>query len=131
MLARLALVVVAAVAIAWLILGLRVVHLERAGVAEGLASRGSDPTSLARARDLLHAADRLTPDRRPELLELQLLIFADRPREALAVGQHLTREEPDNVAAWGLVLGLARRMHLPRLEAESRGQLRSLSPPVR
>lgn len=130
MTARLGLVVGAAIAIAWLILGLRAVHLERAGVAEGLASHGRDAAALSRARGLLHEAERLTPDRQPQLLELQLLIFADRPREALVVAQRVTRAEPDNLEVWSLVLGLARRLHQPGLGDVARNHVRTLSPRV-
>lgn len=130
MISRLVLMILAAAALAWCILGLRATHLENSA---GNALRGlgdKSPQHIARARWLLHRAADLSSDRQPEIRELQLLLLAGRAREALALSRRLAAAEPGNGIAWLGVAAAAERLD-PRLAARARDRLRRLSPPVR
>lgn len=98
MIARGAVVVAAVVAIVVLAGQLRIVrdvhHAERLA---------GSPAGAAESQALLEKAAADTSDTRPEVREVQLLLFSGKPVEALTVAQRVVRAEPDNAEAWLLV----------------------------
>jgi hypothetical protein len=130
MIGRLVLMILAAAALAWCILGLRETRLENAaGSAAGALGAGS-PQRIAQARWLLHRAADLSSDRQPQFRELQLLLLAGRASEALALARRLAAAEPENGFAWFGVAAAAQSLD-PPLAARARARLHQLSPPVR
>lgn len=130
MIARLALVMIAATALAWQVIGVREVHLENAGTHAAAASLRGDTSGLAQAHELLRRAGALSLDREPEFRELQILSSLDRRREALALARRLAGHERDNVMAWITIARLARDQD-PALAAQAQARVRALKPAVR
>jgi Flp pilus assembly protein TadD len=129
--ARVAVVIVALAAIAWLGTGLHAVDLEQHGMAIGgrLAKRLSLSEALAAGR-FYERARRFDPDTQPLLLEAGALrFFKEESAKALGLAREVTRREPENVSAWALVAILADRLD-PRLAARARRRAGELSPPV-
>ena len=123
MLARAALIVVAVVVCLWLVAGSRSAHL----VAE--AERPSSSTEIAPAdlehrRDMLEDARRLNPDPTPDIREAQLLVIADRDREAVRVVQEVVEREPENYEAWLVLRQAAFRVDPPLFRRATREALR-------
>jgi hypothetical protein len=125
--ARIALIAVAAVVLAWLAFGFRAVRLEdQADAVVKRAHAGKVSTADVRqARDRLHEAERLNPDRSPDLTEGELLYAIGRDREAVQVGRAVIADEPENTQAWYLAYA-AERNRSVRLAALAR--LRQLNP---
>jgi predicted Zn-dependent protease len=100
MFARAALGALALVVCLWLLAGLRSSHL----AAEAERPSGTmvkiNPADLERRRDMLDDARRLNPDPTPDIREAQLLIIADRDREAVRVVRKVVEREPENYEAW-------------------------------
>jgi predicted Zn-dependent protease len=129
--ARIALIAVSLVAIAWLATGWRAARLEsRASATVGDRSLAGT-TRVNRASSLFERSRRFNPDTRPILLEAGLLLFVDsgRPRALRLIGDVL-RREPDNVYAWNL-LAQGPAGTNPALVARAKARVRVLSPPVR
>jgi hypothetical protein len=97
-LARLAVALVALVAIGWLAVMERDARLYDRGIAAG----GSldDPRTSARADDDLEAARLLNPDRTPDVGRSLILWTVGRAPEARALLEDVVRAEPDNLSAW-------------------------------
>lgn len=116
--ARIALVVVAIVAV--------VLLSARLSIARDVArAEAIGPADAARAQWLLQDAARRTSDTTPLLREAQLMLFADRPRDAIAAARRATEEEPENAQAW-LLLSQAAAGSDRRLAAEADRQVRVL-----
>lgn len=124
---RCALVVVALLAEAWLLLGLRMVELEAQGrEVRSEAQRGRVTADEVRhGQDLLHRARRLNADSGPLYEESLLLLNAGRRREAAAAARRLVEEEPDNLDGWILVYLIPRGRQLGE---EALRRVRALSP---
>jgi predicted Zn-dependent protease len=121
MIARLVVVACAVAAI--------VVLAGRLDVARDVARAEAIGTSnVPEARRLLRDAARRTSDTTPLVREAQLLLFARRPEEAVAVARRATREEPDNARAW-LVLAQAAEDADPPLAAAARRRIDALVAP--
>jgi predicted Zn-dependent protease len=124
-LARILLVVAALAAGGWLAVQ------ERAASAEqGLTKIAFENGNLADAERLLAADRRLNPDRRADLFEAVILGRQGDFRGAVTAIQRVTRAEPENIEAWGLLASAAKRT-APALAARARQRARELSPPVR
>jgi hypothetical protein len=104
--ARVAVVAVAAVALAWLGVMERDARLQAEGIAG--ASRLHAPGTFGRAEDDLRAARFLNPDATPDFARAVLYQGAGRPRQASALLERIVRREPDNLAAWGLIYAVTR-----------------------
>jgi predicted Zn-dependent protease len=116
--ARIALVVVAVAAV--------VLLADRLSVARDVArAEAIGPADAPRAQRLLQDAAARTSDTTPLLREAQLMLFADRPRDAIAAARRATQEEPENAQAW-LLLSQAAADGDPRLAAEAQRRLRAL-----
>jgi hypothetical protein len=132
MIARIAVVSVALVAIAWLATGLHASNLEQHANRVGAVTSGK-PLGYAqvqRAARLYERARAFNADTRPILLEANLLSFFRRGNvRALALAREVARHEPDNVTAWAIVAGMAARLD-PPLAVRARNNIARLSPPV-
>jgi predicted Zn-dependent protease len=104
---------------------------ERAASAEqGLTKIAFENANLAEAPSLLAADRRLNPDHRADLFEAVILGRQGDFRGAVAAIQRVTRAEPENIEAWGLLASAAKRTD-PALAATAQARARELSPPVR
>jgi hypothetical protein len=127
---RLAIAVVAVLAIAWLGINLRGYTLSERG--ERLAATpNATPAQVREAEDDLEDARFLNPDTRPLLVEGSLLAAqgGTRAREGLALLERAVRREPDNLVAWGVLADATRRLD-PARSRQARRRARELSPPV-
>jgi hypothetical protein len=131
MLARIAVLVVAAAAVVWLATGLHAADLEQRATNIGANRPGNFSIPKAReASRLYERSRRFNADTRPILLEANLLSFFRAGNDrALALARAVTRREPDNVNAWAIVAGMASRVD-PPLAVRARRRIRELSPPV-
>ena len=125
MAARIAVAVVAVVALAWL----GVMERDRRLYERGVATAGHLRTAaeIMRAEADLRAARLLNPDPAPDLQRALVLRFAGRDAAATALLEDVLRREPDNRSAWGGVLALTADRD-PALAARARGALRRLDP---
>ena len=121
MIARVAVVVVAVVVIAWL------------GAMESNARQLARADDAARARNYMAAighlrdADRLSADTTADVRRAFVLQGAKRGAEARALLEDVVRREPDNLTAWGLLLTFSRATD-PAAAARAQAQLRRLDP---
>ena len=122
---RIVLIVAALLAGAWLAVQERAARAE-VGLTK-IAFENGDPAGPER---LLAADRRLNPDQRPELFEAVILGRQGDFRGAVAALQRVTRAEPENIEAWGLLASAAKRTD-PALAAEAQARARELSPPIR
>jgi predicted Zn-dependent protease len=98
----------------------------RLSVARDVARAESiGPANAPRAQRLLEDAAERTSDTTPLLREAQLMLFAGRPRDAIAAARRATRAEPDNAQAW-LLLSQAAADSDRELAAEAQRRLRAL-----
>lgn len=122
---RVALVVVALFALAWLAVMERDARLLDRGA--DAVRPGATAAELGRAQDDLEAARLLNPDTRPDQ-ELALLHEARGDSErALATMEDVVRREPDDLVAWGVLAVLARGDD-PAVEARAVAAARRLDP---
>jgi predicted Zn-dependent protease len=122
---RIVLILAALLAGAWLVVQERAARAEQRLTA--IAFENRDP---ADAQRLLKTDRRLNPDRRPDLFEAVILGRTGDFKGAVALIQRVTRAEPENIEAWGLLGSAAQRVD-PKLAAEAKARARALSPPVR
>jgi predicted Zn-dependent protease len=130
MLARVLLIVIAVVALAWLGVSLRgydqYEHGERLAFAPDAGK-----TQVDEAARLLEDARFLNPDTRPLLTKGALLVArgGTRAPEGVALLEEAVRREPDNVVAWAVLASTTRRLD-PERSREARARADELSPPV-
>jgi predicted Zn-dependent protease len=103
--------------------GLRAARDENAALA--LSERALSAPDLARAESLLRRAAGRTPSTRPELRLAQLEAFAGRPAAARRIAEGIVRREPENAAAWRLLVEVAGD---PARSAAARAEVEALSP---
>ena len=123
--ARLAVAVVALVAIGWLAVMERDARLYERGIAAG--GRLDDARTVARAEADLEGARLLNPDRTPDVGRSLVLWTSGRAGEARALLEDVVRSEPDNLSAW-TALGWVNDGEDPALEQRVRAQMRRLDP---
>ena len=123
MLARAALLVVALAACLWLAAGLRASRL-LADAERPFGSARIDAAEIERAHGLLADARRFNPDPTPEIREAQLLVVADRDREAVRVLKGVLEREPENYEAWLGLRQAAFRVDPPLSRRATREALR-------
>ena len=125
---RVAIGVLAAVALAWLVLGLRAARLEsEAADLVGRSPADAPQDRLERARDAYRRARSFNADAAPEVREAGLLNFDGRRREALELLRDVVRSEPENPDAWILIAGVAAELD-PPLAERARRRARELNP---
>jgi hypothetical protein len=115
MAARIAVVAVAVVVLAWLGVMERDTRLQSRAVQATQSTR--DRATLARADADLRAARFLNPDTAPDFNRALLLRIRGDTSGAAAVLRDVVRREPDNVTAWRVLYALTRD---PRALAEAR-----------
>ncbi|MBE2316391.1 hypothetical protein DVA67_010415 [Solirubrobacter sp. CPCC 204708] len=125
MVARVLLVVAALVAGTWLVVQARAGRAEERLIE--LAFEAPEPPPQAESERLLTQARRWNPDRRPELFEGVILARQGRTREAIATLQAVTRAEPANLEAWGLLRSAAADTD-PAIAQQAAARARALSP---
>jgi predicted Zn-dependent protease len=128
--ARLVLVAVAVLVLAWLGVNLRGYDTYEDGQRLALAPNAT-PESAAQAAQLLQDARFLNPDTRPTIAKGALLVATGGAgvREGRALLEEAVRKEPDNVIAWSVLAGATRRLD-PQRSREAQARARELSPPV-
>jgi predicted Zn-dependent protease len=122
---RILLIVAALTAGAWLYVQERAARAE-----QGLTKIAFENGNLDHAQRLLEADRRLNPDHRPDLFEGVILGRRGDFRGAVTAIQRVTKAEPENIEAWGLLSSAAARVD-PGLADLARARARALSPPVR
>jgi len=118
MVARVVLVTVAAVVLAWL------------GVMERdhrLFIRGAGASTFARADSDLRASGLLNPDSQSDLFRAFRLKYAGRWQEAVAMVERVLRREPDNLYAWNALVMVAQGRD-PAAVLRARAAARRLDP---
>jgi predicted Zn-dependent protease len=130
MLARVLVIAVGLVALAWLGINLRGFDRYEDGQRLALAPNATE-ASAAQAARLLEDARFLNPDTRPMLAKGALLVARGgaRVNEGMALLEEAVRKEPDNVVAWAVLASATRRLD-PQRSREARARARALSPPV-
>lgn len=121
--ARVGLVALAAVAVAWLAYDLRALSLDAQGRATAKVARR--PAQVDRALSLFAQAARGNADPTPRINEAKFLLTLGRTRQAVDVLGTVTRANPGNVVAWTL-LETATAATDPPHAANANQQLRSL-----
>ena len=123
---RIALVLVAIVALAWLGNEVRIMRLE--DDAEAVLDRaraGKVPEAdVKHAADLLESSRRLNPDQAPVITEGQLRYATGDADGAALLARSVTLDEPDNLQAWFLVWAAASD---PAVKRQALTQLRRLN----
>jgi predicted Zn-dependent protease len=122
---RILLIVAALTAGAWLYVQERAARAE-----QGLTKIAFENGNLDHAQRLLEADRRLNPDHRPDLFEGVILGRRGDFRGAVTAIERVTKAEPENIEAWGLLSSAAARVD-PGLADLARARARALSPPVR
>ena len=90
----------AVAACAWFVVGIR--QAQEIQRASAILSRASTvtPAEARTVSSLLSSAAFLDPDREVNLLRGQLALERGRPSRAQQIIEHVTRAEPQNLAAW-------------------------------
>ena len=130
MAARMAVVAVAVLAIAWLGVNLRGFDRFEAGQKLALAPNATD-ASARQAAQLLEDARFLNPDTRPTVAKGALLVARGGAgvKEGRALLEEAVRKEPDSVLAWAVLASATRRLD-PQRSRQARARALELSPPV-
>ena len=130
MLARVVVVAVAVLALAWLGVNLRGYDRFESGQRLALAPNATD-ASARQAAQLLEDARFLNPDTRPMVAKGSLLVARGGAgvKEGRALLEEAVRKEPDNVVAWAVLASATRRLD-QRRSRQARARALELSPPV-
>jgi hypothetical protein len=130
LIARLLVVAVAMLVIAWLGINLRGYDRFESGQRLALAPNATDASAREAAR-LLQDARFLNPDTRPMVAKGALLVArgGNGVKEGISLLEEAVRKEPDNVVAWSVLASATRRLDAQRSRA-ARARANELSPPV-
>jgi len=128
-LARIALIVAALVVAACLVFTLRAIRLEADARASLPGGGAIPPAAVAHAERLLRDAEDLNPDIRPLLVRAALLTGVKQPQRAVPLLREVVRREPDNAAAWSLLVRNLRSYDATAADA-AESRLRAIAPPV-
>jgi hypothetical protein len=125
--ARALVVLLSALVLAWLAVGLRAVRLEDQAQAVLDRARSGEVSNaeVEQARDRLHEAADLSPDRGPAIREGQLLDAVGRRAEADFIAQLVVLDEPENLQARFLAWVTAAD---PEARQRALDELRKLNP---
>ena len=125
-LARGLLALLAIVLIAWFAVLARNHEIATSASSRVVSEPGMGAADWERAMDDLERADLLDPSSQWSLVRAQYLLLRDR-RAALKVADDVLRSEPDNLAAWWVVLRAARELDRQRWR-EAGAQIERLNP---
>ena len=121
MVARVAVAIVAVLAIAWLGVMERDERMVQRGV------QASKQGERARAERSFRDARLLNPDSAPDVLRSFLYLGANRRAEAKALVEDVVRREPDNLTAWFVLFRISQGTD-PALERRALAARRRLDP---
>ena len=121
MVARVAVAIVAVLAIAWLGVMERDERILQRGV------QASKQGERARAERSFRDARLLNPDSAPDVLRSFLYLGANRRAEAKALVEDVVRREPDNLTAWFVLFRISQGTD-PALERRALAARRRLDP---
>ena len=121
MVARVAVAIVAVLAIAWLGVMERDERMVQRGV------QASKQGERARAERSFRDARLLNPDSAPDVLRSFLYLGANRRAEAKALVEEVVRREPDNLTAWFVLFRISQGTD-PALERRALAARRRLDP---
>lgn len=112
MLVRAIVLVLAGLACAWFLLGIRQAH-DTGHAISLLAQSSLTPAEAARVRSLLDGAAILNPDREVDLARGKLALLEHDRARAERILSGVTRSEPLNLEAWVLLAQAALNRDLP------------------
>jgi hypothetical protein len=125
---RVALIVLAAAAVAWLAAGIGASHAQDDLGRLVATTAEPDHADYARADELRRGAERYVPGRRPSLLEATLRLRGDGAGAARLL-EDVVADEPENAEAW-LLLARADADRDPVRAARAMARVRALAPDV-
>jgi predicted Zn-dependent protease len=128
LLPRIAIAVVALLAVAWSAVLWRDDRIGSDASSRLIMSERLTDAEWAREVERLRDAEFLDPSTRWPLARAGAYLLRDRPREAARVIESVLDREPENVEAWSLLRAATREID-PRRAAQARAELRRLSPP--
>ncbi len=102
-LARASVLVVAVIACAWFVVGIRQAHDTAAATSIITHRGGLSAAQVAHARSLLSAAGSLNPDSQVEVLSGRLAYVENERSSAVSIFENVLRREPANVQVWLLL----------------------------
>jgi hypothetical protein len=120
---RVALVIVAALAAAWLAVGIRALDLESEA-----SSRSADLAEVRSDLDALRSARFLSADKTPLMNEGLLLYATGRRAEGIAAERRLVAQEPDNLDAWLALVYMYSTSRDTKQAARALRRVRTLNP---
>jgi predicted Zn-dependent protease len=125
--ARISLLVIAVLALAWLGVLLRDQNVGQAASQRLAHNPRLAPAEVAREMKRLEDAELLNPDSSWQLSRGKHWLARKRPRRAVRVVESLLRSEPDNIDGWFIVY-VATRPSDPRRAARARAEIKRLNP---
>jgi hypothetical protein len=125
---RAALALIAIVLIAWFAVLVRDQVVGHAAIGRIVDAGSMSESEWRGAMDDLRSAELLDPSTTWRVGRANYLVLRDR-REALEVANSVVRREPDNLAAWAVVLQASEGLD-PRRAARARREIRRLNPPL-
>jgi hypothetical protein len=129
--ARAVLVVLAAAVIAWMAVQLAAVAANDELVGVAYRPLGDPSPAELRAADAeVRTAERLNADRAPSVVRGATYLRAGRADDAVRVFTEVTRDEPENLPAWAMLVRAARANGDQALAARALARQRELAPPV-
>ncbi len=126
---RTILAAVALLVVAWSAVLVRDERLARQAEDSILGNPKMSDARWAEAMEQLEDAELLNPGTPWKLARAQALLLRRDRQAALRVADSVVESEPDNLAAWAVVLR-ATRGRDARRSAEARAEIRRLNPPV-
>jgi hypothetical protein len=125
---RVALALIAIVLIAWFAVLVRNQVIGQAATGRIVDASSMSTSEWRSAMDDLRRAELLDPSTTWRVGRANYLVLRDR-REALEVATSVVRREPDNLAAWAVVLKASEGLD-PERAAHARREIRRLNPPL-
>jgi predicted Zn-dependent protease len=127
MAARALLLLLCIPAVVFLGLQLHSVRLDESAL-DVIQGKSANAAEVARAQRLLERAGEHNPTSEPEFRKAQLLSFAGRPAQAVAVLRAIVRDEPDHLPAWILLARVADESGDATLAEQARDRAQALNP---
>jgi predicted Zn-dependent protease len=127
LIARTLLALTAVLVLAWVAVLLRDFELGHDAAVRAFFSRGLSQPERERDLKRLERAGLLNPDSQWDLARATYELVSGRPRRAERLAMELVQEEPENAAAWTVLLNATRRSDRRRA-ARAAAELRRLDP---
>lgn len=127
MVARVAVALVAVLALGWLAVLYRDQRVANAASDRIFYENPLPPAEFERQMDRISGAQLLDLDRSWRLVRVRYLLLYGRPQRALEEAQRFVRSEPDNIEGWDLVYRAARGVD-PQRARQAAAEIRRLNP---